>query len=361
MKGLFGLKDESLSSAPTSLDRYSRQIRFAGIGRAGQEKLSAARVLLIGCGALGTVLADTLVRAGVGKLRIVDRDFVDLSNLQRQVLFDEQDVAEHFPKAIVAASKLARINSQVVLEPHVADVDWRSIRSLARDIDLILDGTDNFETRFLVNDVSLETGIPWVYAGVVGSHGQTMAIFPNQSACLRCVIESPPDPGASETCDTAGVIAPAVHLVTALQAATALKILSGQSQLVQPQLTIVDVWEGTLRQMNLAGLRERGHCPACGPQRRRDWLEGGQTSQSTILCGRNSVQISPAEPTAISLDALAQTLTPLGQVSKNPFLLRFTPQGGVMQLTVFRDGRAIIQGTEEIPIAKGLYARYIGG
>ena len=343
-----------------ALERYSRQMRFAGIGAEGQAKIRAARVLLCGCGALGTVLADTLVRAGVGLLRIVDRDFVDLSNLQRQVLFDEQDVAGHLPKAIVAADKLARVNSQVTLEPHVADVDWRNVREFARDVDLILDGTDNFETRFLINDVSLETGIPWVYAGVVGSHGQTMAIFPHESACLRCVIESPPDPGSTETCDTAGVIAPAVHMVTALQAATALKILSGQRQLVEPKLTIVDVWDGTLRQMNLSGLRERGECPACGPQQRRDWLSGGQTSQSTVLCGRNSVQISPAQAASLSLEDLAAKLSLLGEVTRNPFLLRFQPTGDVCQLTVFRDGRAIVQGTEDQSAARGLYARYIG-
>ena len=336
-------------------------MRFSGIGTEGQQRLSEATVLLVGCGALGTVLADTLVRAGVGRLRIVDRDFVDLSNLQRQVLFDEQDVAEHLPKAIVAANKLARINSQVQLEPHVADLDWRTVREFARDVDLILDGTDNFETRFLINDVSLETGIPWVYAGVVGSHGQTMAIFPHQSACLRCVIESPPDPGTSETCDTAGVIAPAVHMVTALQAATALKILSGQRHLVEPHLTIVDVWDGTLRQMKLAGLRERGECPACGPRQRRDWLNGDQTSHSTVLCGRNSVQVSPAEPVQLSLENLAEKLSPLGEVTRNPFLLRFTPHAQPIQLTVFRDGRAIIQGTEEIAVARGIYSRYIGG
>lgn len=350
-----------MSSESLSLERYSRQMRFVGIGTDGQQRIREAKVLLCGCGALGTVLADTLVRAGVGLLRIVDRDFVELTNLQRQVLFDERDVDEHLPKSIVAATKLAHVNSQVVLEPHVADVDWRNVRELARDVDLILDGTDNFETRFLINDVSLDTGIAWVYAGVVGSHGQTMAVFPNQTACLRCVIESPPDPGTTETCDTAGVIAPAVHMVTAIQAATALKILSGQRQLVAPQLTIVDVWEGTLRQMNLGGLYERGQCPACGPQRRRDWLNGRQTSQSTVLCGRNSVQISPAEPSNLSLETLAARLETLGQVAMNPFLLRFSPTGQGFQLTVFRDGRAIIQGTEEIAVARGLYARYVGG
>jgi molybdopterin/thiamine biosynthesis adenylyltransferase len=342
------------------LERYSRQIRFAGIGSEGQRRLRAARVLLCGCGALGTILADTLVRAGVGLLRIVDRDFVDLTNLQRQVLFDEQDVADHLPKAIVAATRLSRINSQVTLVPHVADVDWRNIRDFAQDVDLILDGTDNFETRFLINDLSLETGIPWVYAGVVGSHGQTMAIFPNESACLRCIIESPPDPGTTETCDTAGVIAPAVHMVTSLQAASALKILSGQRQIVEPQLTIVDVWEGSLRQMNLKGLHERGECPACGPQRRRDWLNGTQTSHSTILCGRNSVQISPAEPARLSLEELSRQLSSLGAVTSNPFLLRFTPASTDLQITIFRDGRAIIQGTEDITVARGVYARYLG-
>jgi molybdopterin/thiamine biosynthesis adenylyltransferase len=348
-------------TSESSVDnRYSRQIRFAGIGAEGQQQLGAAKVLLCGCGALGTVLADTLARAGVSFLRIVDRDFVDLTNLQRQVLFDEQDVADHLPKAIVAATKLSRINSQIQIEPHVADVDWRNIRGYAEGMDLILDGTDNFETRFLINDVSLELGIPWVYSGVVGSHGQTMAIFPNESACLRCVIESPPEPGTTETCDTAGVIGPAVHMVTALQAATALKILSGQRHLVSPQLTIVDVWEGTLRQVNLSGLYERGECPACGSQRRRDWLLGSQASHSTILCGRNSVQVSPAEPAQLSLEELAVGLAPLGTVVKNAFLLRFRPSESELQLTIFRDGRAIVQGTEEISVARSLYARYLG-
>jgi len=353
-------EDTDWTLMPNVLERYSRQIRFTGIGVRGQERICEAKVLLCGCGALGTVLADTLVRAGVGFLRIVDRDFVDLSNLQRQVLFDERDVVEHLPKAIVAANKLSRVNSQVTLEPHVADVEWRNVLEFTRGMDLILDGTDNFETRFLINDVSLETGIPWVYAGVVGSHGQTMAIFPNESACLRCVIESPPEPGSTESCDTAGVIAPAIHMVTSLQAATALKILSGQRDLVARQLTIVDVWEGSLRQMQLAGLREQGECPACGPQRRRDWLNGSLTSQSSVLCGRNSVQVAPAQRSGLALEELAAKLSSAGEVTRNPFLLRFQPTGCEYQLTVFQDGRAIIQGTEDLAVARGLYARYIG-
>ena len=343
----------------TQFDRYSRQIRFSGIGPGGQERLSAARVLLCGCGALGTVLADTLTRAGVGYIRIVDRDFVDLSNLQRQVLFDERDVEQHLPKAIVAAEKLARINSSVTIEPHVADLDWRNIRDFAEGVDLILDGTDNFEIRFLINDLSLETGIPWVYAGCVGSHGQTMAIFPHQSACLRCVIESPPDPGSMETCDSAGVLATAIHMVTAIQATTAIKILSGRSDLVEPKLTVVDIWEGTFRQLNLANLREHSHCPACVGGR-RDWLHGGQVSQSTVLCGRNSVQITPANPAAISLETLAEKLQTFGEVTRNPFLLRLRIVDPNFEITIFRDGRAIIQGTDDVTTARGIYARYVG-
>jgi len=345
---------------PDEWQRYSRQIRFAGIGLEGQRKLRSAKILLCGCGALGTVLADTLVRAGVGFLRIVDRDFVDLTNLQRQVLFDEQDVADHMPKSVSAAKKLSRINSQVTIEPHVADLDWRNIRGFAQDVDLILDGTDNFEIRFLINDVSLELGIPWVYAGCIGSHGQTMAIFPGESACLRCVIESPPDAGSTETCDTSGVLAPAIHMITALQATSALKILSGRRDLVAPQLTIIDVWDGSLRQMNLAHLRERSQCPSCVGGR-REWLYGGNASQSTVLCGRNSVQISPAQPTALSLDELARKLEPFGRITRNPFLLRLTLSDPTYELTIFRDGRAIIQGTDDLAVARGLYTRFLGG
>ena len=348
------------SPVTETLERYSRQIRFPGIGTEGQERIRGSRVLLCGCGALGTVLADTLVRAGVGFLRIVDRDFVDLTNLQRQVLFDEQDVVDHLPKSIVAAKKLARINSQVTIDPHVADIDWRNIRGFAQDVDLILDGTDNFEIRFLINDLALDLGIPWVYAGCVGSHGQTMAIFPNESACLRCVIETPPDPGATETCDTAGVLAPAIHMVTALQATTALKILAGRKDLVLPKLTIIDVWEGTLRQMNLANLSERSECPAC-VQGRRDWLHGGNASQSTKLCGRNSVQISPAQPTSLSLEDLAKKLEQSGPITRNPFLVRLTLSDPAYEITIFRDGRAIIKGTDDISTARGMYARFVGG
>jgi len=338
-------------------ERYSRQVRFAGIGEHGQRALSRGRVLLCGCGALGTVIAETLVRAGVGSLRIVDRDFVELSNLQRQVLFDESDVAEPLPKAIAAARKLARINSTVTIEPIVADVDHRNILELQRDVHIVLDGTDNFETRFLINDACLETRTPWVYGGCIGSHGQTMTIIPGQTACLRCVIEAPPDAGATETCDTAGVLGPAIQVVASLQCVAALKVLTGQAATIAPKLTIVDVWDGTYRTVNLASLREQNNCPACA-KGERSWLSGRETSQTTVLCGRNAVQVTPATPAQLELSQLAEKLRSSGKVTATPFLVRC--QVGALELTVFRDGRAIIKGTDDITAARSAYAKYVG-
>jgi len=341
------------------MDRYSRQIRFAGIGQAGQERLAKSRVLLVGCGALGSSLAETLVRAGVGFLRLVDRDFVDLSNLQRQVLYDEQDVAERLPKAIAATRKLERINSTVQIEPHVADVDPRNILQLAEGVDLLLDGLDNFETRFLLNDVAMEKSLPYVYAGVVGSHAQTMTILPGQTACLRCLVDGIPEPGTTPTCDTAGVIAPAIQAITAFQATAVLQILTGQTHLIRPTLTILDVWEHTFRELQMTSLVEAGGCPTCTGGR-RDFLRGQATTQSIVLCGRNSVQVAPAEKVLLSLETLQQRLSSLGTATANPFLLRFQPAGEALELTIFRDGRAIVQGTEDPVQARNCYTRYLG-
>ncbi|HEY3964648.1 MAG TPA: ThiF family adenylyltransferase [Planctomycetaceae bacterium] len=340
-------------------ERYSRQILFHGIGEEGQRRICNGRVLLCGCGALGSVIADGLVRAGVGFLRLVDRDFVELSNLQRQVLYDEQDIAEQLPKAIAAGRKLAKINSSIRLEPIVADIDHTNMLALADGVDLIVDGMDNFETRFLINDAALEMKIPWVYGGCVGSHGQVLPIFPRETACLRCLIGDVPGPGMTETCDTAGVIGPAVNVVAALQVVAALKILAGRRNQIEPSLMIVDVWDGTLRKMNLATLRERSDCPAC-VRGERDWLSGKKGSQTTALCGRNAVQVSPAEKQALSLAELAAKLRAAGDVSQNAFLLRLTLPGNEFQLTVFPDGRAIIKGTDDITVARSLYARYVG-
>jgi len=344
---------------PDELERYSRQILFSEIGEDGQRNIANSRVLLCGCGALGTVLAETMVRSGVGFVRLVDRDFVEVSNLQRQVLFDEQDVESNLPKAVAGANKLRRINSNVTIEPIVADVDYTNIRELADGVDLILDGTDNFEIRFLINDASLETGIPWIYAGCIGSHGQTMTVIPNETACLRCLMDTVPEPGSTETCDTAGILGPTVNVIASLQAANALKLLAGKREAIAPVLTIIDIWNFSLRTMSVKDLRDRSKCPAC-VNGERTWLSGQKGSQTSILCGRNAVQVSPSEKTNLSLDDLSQKLSDAGKVTANAYLLRLTLKNPDYLVTIFKDGRAIIKGTEDVGIAKAVYARYIG-
>ncbi len=339
--------------------RYQKQILFAGIGKDGQAALSKSRVLVCGCGALGSVLVDTLARAGVGFIRIVDRDFVELSNLQRQVLFTEEDVANRVPKAVAAADRLRTINSDIEIDPIVADVNYTNIAGFADGVDLMLDGTDNFEVRFLVNDYSLESGTPWIYTGCVGSHGQTMTIFPGETACLRCLIEDVPEPGTTETCDTAGVIGPAINVIASLEAVDALKILSGQKELVKPVLKVVDVWDGSWRNMNVGNLRETANCPACH-KGERIWLEGRTGSQSSVLCGRNAVQISPATPGKLDLVELAERLKASGNVTETAFLIRLQLTDPDYDVTVFPDGRAIIKGTEDIALARSVYSRYVG-
>ncbi|MDA1232179.1 MAG: ThiF family adenylyltransferase, partial [Planctomycetota bacterium] len=345
------------------LSRYHKQMLFAGIGRDGQQQLADSRVLLVGCGALGCVLADTLVRAGVGHLRIVDRDFVELSNLQRQVLFDEQDVADHLPKVIAAERRLTRVNSEITIEPIIADVDWSNISEFTDGMSLILDGTDNFEIRYLINDISLQTGIPWIFTGCTGSVGQVLPVFPNDSGCLRCLMPDPPPPGTTETCDTVGVLGPAVNMVASFQAALALKILTGHADQVDRKLTIIDVWTGSFRQIDVSNLRTTSQCPACHGQERL-WLHGSMKSSSTILCGRNAVQVTPPEKLALSLSDVADRLRSSGEVIANPFLVRVMVSESFgehpIEMTIFPDGRAIIRGTEDPALARTLYSRYIG-
>jgi len=340
-------------------DRYAKQRLFSDIGSDGQKAIGRAHVMICGCGATGSVLAETLTRAGVGSMRIVDRDFVERSNLQRQILFDERDATERTPKAIAAAARLRAINSDIEIEPVVADVGPENIRSLVDRCDLILDGTDNFETRFLLNDLSLETSIPWIYCGVIGSHGQTMTILPHTTACLRCVIEEPPDPGAVETCDTAGVIGPAVMAVASFAAADALKFLAGRTEQIRPRLLAMDVWDGSLRTIDTSSLRERGACPACD-RGERLWLNAVVGSRAAILCGRNAVQINPGGDRKIELADLAARLAGAGDVVETPYLLRFRVTEPPCEITVFRDGRAIIQGTEDLAAARSIYGRFIG-
>jgi molybdopterin/thiamine biosynthesis adenylyltransferase len=373
-----------------AVSRYHKQMLFPGIGIDGQQQLAQSRILLVGCGALGCSVADTLVRAGVGHIRIVDRDFVELTNLQRQVLFDERDAEEQLPKVIAAQRRLNGVNSSVVVEPIIADVDHTNLAEFANGVSLILDGTDNFEIRYLLNDFSLDAGIPWIFAGCTGSAGQVMPVFPGESACLRCLMSNPPPPGTTETCDTAGVLGPAIQFVTAIQSAIAMKILTGRLSEVERRLHILDVWAGSLRSIDLSGLRSSGSCPACHHGERL-WLSGSQRSSSTVLCGRNAVQITPSEKLQRPLAELAERLQASGKVSLNAFLLRvtFPVETGILnplpapadighdpekirdtafvddppssvEMTVFPDGRAIIRGTSDPVTARTLYARYIG-
>ena len=342
-----------------SLDRYRKQTLFAPLGEAGQVRLRDGKALVVGCGALGSVIAESLVRAGVGLVRIVDRDFVELSNLQRQVLYDERDVAEQLPKAEAAARKLRVINSEVVVEPVVADLTSENIRSLAEGMQVIVDGTDNFETRFLVNDFAFESGLPWVHGGCVGCHGQMMTFRPGQTICFRCLMGGVPEPGSGETCDTAGVLGPAVNVIASLQALDAIKILAGLEETIEPALTVVDLWEGTFRRLKVGEPRDEGRCTGCLTGE-RPWLHGTQAARSAVLCGRNAVQITPPQAMLIGLDELATRLAASGRVTRNPFLVKLEAAESGYVLTVFRDGRAIVQGTEDPGMARSLYSRFVG-
>lgn len=342
------------------LGRYRKQMLFGPIGEEGQQRISEAKVLLCGCGALGSVIADILARAGVGCLRIVDRDFVELSNLQRQVLYDEEDVARQVPKAIAAAERLRKVNSEIEIEPIVADVERTNVMEFARGMDIIVDGLDNFETRFLLNDVSLSLGIPWVHGGCVGSYGQVMTFVPGQTPCYVCVMGEETSTTTGETCDTAGVIAPAIHAVAAQEAVETLKWLVAPGEGVESSLLHLDVWHGTWQRMEMSGLMEVD-CPTCKGGKRR-WLMGDRGSSTTVLCGRNSVQISPAEKLTERLDLaeLEASLARTGRVSRNPYLLRFEPDESELMLTLFPDGRLIVQGTQEPQVARQVYSRYFG-
>ncbi len=331
-------------------ERYSRQIVFAGLGETGQQHLLDARVAIAGCGALGTFQAGALARAGVGYLRIIDRDYVELSNLQRQWLFEECDAEQGLPKAAAAARKISAINTGVKVDPVVADLTPANAEELLGGVDLILDGTDNFETRYLINDFAVEQGVAWVYGAAVGSYGIARPVIPGKTACLRCVYPDPPS-GAQPTCETAGVLGSVTAMIASLQVSEGIKILCG----VAParKITTVDVWSGEIRQVSQPG--PVAHCPACG--RREFPYLNGERRAPVSLCGHNAVQIHErARP--LELRELAERLAPLGPVRTNEFALRF--EAPPYLLTVFPDGRAIIKGTTDIGIARSLYARYIG-
>lgn len=338
-------------------ERYSRQILFAPIGENGQDKLCQARVAIVGMGALGSALANHMVRAGVGFVRMIDRDFVEPSNLQRQMLYDETDAEEGLPKAVAAERKLRAINSGVRLEAHVTDLTWQNAEMLLSDVDLILDGSDNFSVRFLINDVSVKHGIPWIYGGAVSSRGMVFTIRPGTTPCLRCLFPDPPAPGTTETCDTAGVIGPIIHIVAAHQAVEALKLLVGDEQALETRLRHFECWNNHDTAMDVTRKR-KPDCPACG-QGIWEFLDpANKEPQAVSLCGRDTVQISPSTPQALNLENLAQRLAPLGRVEQNRFLLRADIDP--YRLVVFPDGRILVQGTQDPSTARSLVAKYIG-
>ena len=337
---------------PAVRERYSRQILFPGIGERGQEALLGARVALVGCGALGSFHAAALARAGVGSMVIIDRDYVEPSNLQRQWLFEESDAADALPKAAAAERRLALINSSIHVRGVVADLTASNAEQLLGRVDLILDGTDNFDTRYLINDFSVSRSIPWVYGAAVGSYGLAMPVVPGRTPCLRCVYPNPPQ-SAQPTCETAGVVNVIASLVASYQVADALKILCGQADRVEARITTVDVWQGGTRQ--IAAPPRDPECPACG-RRQFPYLEESRREPAR-LCGRSAVQVQEREQ-SLDLAELKARLERIGEVRANEFAVRFFVPP--YEMTIFPDGRAIIKGTSDAGLARSLYARYIG-
>lgn len=350
------------SESQPSIDRYRRQTAFAPLGKAGQAKLGQSRIAVVGIGALGSVIVERLARAGVGAIRLIDRDWVEWDNLPRQTLFTEADARERIPKAQAAAEHLAAINQVLHLRPIVADLTPLNAREWLTDIDLIVDGTDNFETRYLINDASLEFGIPWIHGGCVGAGGQTMVCLPGETACFRCLMPEPMPPEQQATCDSAGVLGPAIAMVAGWQAMEAIKILSGNLDAVCRSLVTFDFWYNEVRHIKLdRNTREPG-CPACR-QGLREFLDGSRFTAAQILCGRNAVQLHNPTGRSVDLEQLAVRLRSVGTVTANPFLLRFessVEERPPFTITVFRDGRAIVGGTEDPIIARRLFSTWIG-
>jgi len=350
----FGPSEAKRSVNDSLRKKYSRQILFAGLGEQGQERLMASSVVVVGCGAIGAAAANLLVRAGVGRIRIIDRDFVEPSNLQRQVLFDEADASEALPKAVAAERKLRSINSAVSVEGIVADVNPRNAEELLGGFDVILDGTDNFETRFLVNDFAVKFGQPWIYAAAVASYGLTMTIRPGVTPCLACLLPAERrGQGVEDTCDTVGVLGPIVNLIASLETAEAIKLLAGRESELHRRLVSCDVWTGHFQSV---GVARNPECPVC-VQREFTYLDGDAQPHVT-MCGRDSVQIHE-RGRALDLATLKTRLaSAVDDVRQNDYLLRF--RIAPYEMTVFTDGRAILKGTKDPAVARTLYARYIG-
>ena len=335
-----------------TLSRYSRQAVFPPVGEEGQRRLLRSTALVVGCGALGSGCAELLARAGVGALRLVDRDYLEEHNLQRQSLYDERMLGEGLPKAVAASRRILEINSGIRAEPRPTDLTAENTLEMFEGADVVLDGTDNWETRYLLNDASVATGVPWVYGGVIGAGGVSMAVLPGSTPCLRCLFPEPP-PAGGDTCETAGVLGPAVWQVASVQAMAALRILLGDPP--PARLVTIDAWNGAIEGVALGG--PVPGCPACD-RRDLEFLEGAQPT-GVRLCGRDSVQV-PARPgTRMDLPTVAARLRAVGEVRANEHLLKLLVDGH--ELTLFADGRAIISGTEDEAVARSLYARYIGG
>ena len=342
-----------------NLPRYARQTIFAGIGKVGQQKLFQAKVVVIGCGATGTVIANHLARAGIGHLVIVDRDFVELNNLQRQLLFDEADLASNLPKAVAAEQTLRKVNGDIQIDGIVSDVHAENVESLIAGVDLVMDGTDNFETRYLLNDACVKHKIPWIYTGAVSGYGMSQTIIPHETACLRCLYQEVPALGTSATCDTAGVVGPVVGAVASVSATEAIKLLVGKGELNRGVIHM-DLWDLSLEQFPTG--KPRTTCPACALEE-FPFLEGEDGTHAISLCGRDAVQIRVVNKKKgkLNLNHIAEQLRQSTRITaENDFLVRFKVSPGY-EITLFADARAIIKGTDDPAVARNLYAKYIGG
>ncbi|MFD0672979.1 ThiF family adenylyltransferase [Cohnella sp. GCM10027633] len=338
--------------------RYARQIRFPAIGPNGQRLLGEAHVAIVGVGALGCVTANHLARAGIGKLTLIDRDVVDLSNLQRQLLYDESDAIAGKPKAAAAAARLAAVNRDIRIEAHIAHLSADNAETLLRHANLIIDGSDNFAVRYLVNEASVKHGIPWIYGGAVASSGMTMTVIPGETPCLSCLFPEPPAGGSLDTCETAGVLAPIVDTISSIQAMEAIKLLSGNAKALHGDLLQIDLWHSQWQSLSVRDAR-RTDCPVCG-QRRFESLDGEREESAAVsLCGRNTIQIQPTRPLAYSLARFAARWEAIGDVEHNEYLVKLR-RAGTPDFVLFADGRALIMGTDDATLARRLYTELLG-
>jgi molybdopterin/thiamine biosynthesis adenylyltransferase len=348
MKSHFGKEEQ---------ERYTRQSAFHGIGKAGQEKLAKSRIMILGCGGLGSASASILARAGIGFLKLVDRDFLELNNLQRQILYEEHDVKEGLPKVIAAQRQIERINSTVHVEPIISDVNRFNIEALIADVDLVIDAADNFETRFLLNDACVKHNRTWIYGAAIESFGLSMNIIPGKTACLRCVMDNVPQPGSVPTCETVGILGSIVLIIASIQCGEAIKIVLDKQNEISRDLVSIDIWNKSYQSITIEKEKIQNNCPVCN-QRWFEFLEGKQGSAFTTLCGRNAVQILPYKETSLDLAKLAINLSGLGVVKVNEFLIRFEIEG--YEISIFPDSRAIVKGTTDAGIARSLYSKYVG-